>query len=141
MIVLQLCSCFLHECVHCSSQHLYSITSSARASSVGGTSRPSALAVFTLIVSSYLTGALRRQISGILTLEDAIDVGRRAADDVERVGSVGHQGAFGDELSKTVDRRQAMALRQRHNQRTVGVCERGPRNDQPSARPACKCRD
>jgi hypothetical protein len=35
----------------------YSITSSARASSVGGTSMPSALAVFRLMTSSYLVGA------------------------------------------------------------------------------------
>ena len=35
----------------------YSITSSARASSIGGTVRPSALAVFKLIISSYLVGA------------------------------------------------------------------------------------
>src|SRR6516225_5196313 len=35
----------------------HSITSSARASSVGGTVRPSALAVLRLIVSSYLVGA------------------------------------------------------------------------------------
>src|SRR5262249_53129254 len=34
----------------------HSITSSARASSVGGTSRPSALAVLRLITSSYLVG-------------------------------------------------------------------------------------
>ncbi len=35
----------------------YSITSSARASSVGGTSRPSAFAVLRLMISSYLVGA------------------------------------------------------------------------------------
>src|SRR5262245_25522816 len=35
----------------------HSITSSARASTVGGTSRPSALAVLRLITSSYLVGA------------------------------------------------------------------------------------
>jgi hypothetical protein len=35
---------------------LYSITSSARASSIGGTSRPSALAVFRLITNSYCVG-------------------------------------------------------------------------------------
>ena len=34
----------------------YSITSSARASSIGGTSRPSAFAVLRLITSSYLVG-------------------------------------------------------------------------------------
>ena len=35
----------------------HSITSSARASSIGGTSRPSALAVLRLITNSYLVGA------------------------------------------------------------------------------------
>jgi hypothetical protein len=35
----------------------HSITSSARASSIGGISRPSALAVLRLITSSYLVGA------------------------------------------------------------------------------------
>src|SRR5215467_6056742 len=35
----------------------HSITSSARASSVGGTSRPSVLAVLRLITNSYLVGA------------------------------------------------------------------------------------
>src|SRR5262249_62147509 len=39
---------------------LHSITSSARASSVGGTSRPSALAVLRLITSSNLVGARDR---------------------------------------------------------------------------------
>ena len=37
--------------------HGYSITSSARARRVGGTSMPSALAVLRLITSSYLVGA------------------------------------------------------------------------------------
>ncbi len=37
--------------------HGYSITSSARASSVCGTPRPSVFAVFKLITSSYLVGA------------------------------------------------------------------------------------
>ena|SRR5439155_1384108 len=36
----------------------HSMTSSARASSVGGTSRPSALAVLRLMTSSYLVGAV-----------------------------------------------------------------------------------
>jgi hypothetical protein len=43
--------------MHRSKQSLYSITSSARASNVGGTVRPSALAVLRLITSSYLVGA------------------------------------------------------------------------------------
>jgi hypothetical protein len=43
--------------MHRSKPHLHSITSSARASRVGGTSRPSAFAVFRLTTSSYLVGA------------------------------------------------------------------------------------
>src|SRR5262249_38736684 len=43
---------------------LHSNTSSARASSVGGTSRPSALAVLRLITSSYLVGAWTGRSAG-----------------------------------------------------------------------------
>jgi hypothetical protein len=42
----------------------YSITSSARASSVGGTSRPSALAVLRLITSSNFVGACTGKSAG-----------------------------------------------------------------------------
>jgi hypothetical protein len=42
----------------------HSITSSARASSVGGTSRPSALAVFRLMTNSYLVGACTGRSAG-----------------------------------------------------------------------------
>jgi hypothetical protein len=42
----------------------YSITSSARASSVGGTVRPSALAVLRLITSSYFVGACTGRSAG-----------------------------------------------------------------------------
>src|SRR5262245_35066236 len=46
----------------------HSITSSARASSVGGKSRPSALAVFRLITSSYLVGACTGRSAGFSPL-------------------------------------------------------------------------
>ena len=55
----------------------HSITSSARASSDGGTSRPSAFAVLRLITSSNLVGCLHRQVGGLLALEDAVDVDGR----------------------------------------------------------------
>src|SRR5262249_32452467 len=42
----------------------HSITSSARVSMVGGTSRPSAFAVFRLITSSYLVGACTGRSAG-----------------------------------------------------------------------------
>src|SRR5271169_5202752 len=46
----------------------YSITSSARASSVGGTSRPSAFAVLTLITSSILVGCTTGRSAGFAPL-------------------------------------------------------------------------
>jgi hypothetical protein len=49
----------------------YSMTSSARESSAGGTVKPSALAVLRLITNSYLVGALHRQVRGLLPLENA----------------------------------------------------------------------
>ena len=52
----------------------HSITSSARASSVGGTSRPSAFAVLRLIASSYLVGACTGRSAGFSPLRDAIHV-------------------------------------------------------------------
>ena len=65
---------------------LHSITSSARASRVGGTSRPSALAVLRLITSSYLVGCLHRQVGRLLALEDAIDVAGRAPVQLDQAG-------------------------------------------------------
>src|SRR5262249_50157672 len=47
---------------------LHSITSSARASSVGGTSRPSAFAVLRLTTSSYLVGACTGRSAGFSPL-------------------------------------------------------------------------
>src|SRR5215468_11518196 len=46
----------------------HSITSSARAISVGGTSRPSAFAVLRLITSSYLVGACTGRAAGFSPL-------------------------------------------------------------------------
>src|SRR5215831_19199228 len=47
---------------------LHSITSSARASSIGGTSMPSALAVLRLITRSYLVGAWTGRSAGFSPL-------------------------------------------------------------------------
>ncbi len=50
---------------------LHSITSSARALSVAGMSRPSALAVCRLMTNSKTVGLHHRQVGGLLTLENA----------------------------------------------------------------------
>ena len=78
---------------------LYSITSSARASSVGGTVRPSALAVLRLIDQLVLGRRLHRQVGRLLALEDAIDVAGRAPELVDQIGPIGDQAAVGDEES------------------------------------------
>src|SRR6516162_4113022 len=57
----------------------HSITSSARASSDGGTSMPSALAVFKLMTSSYLVGACTGRSAGFspLRMRSTYDATRR----------------------------------------------------------------
>jgi len=52
----------------------HSITSSARASSEGGTSRPSAFAVLRLITSLNLVGSCNRKLCRLGTLQYAIDL-------------------------------------------------------------------
>ena len=54
--------------MHRSKQKRYSIISSARASSDGGISRPSALAVLRLMTSSYLVGACTGRSAGFSPL-------------------------------------------------------------------------
>ena len=68
----------LPELMHRSKICSHSITSSARASSDGGTVRPSALAVLRLIDQLVLGRRLHRQVGRLLALEDAIDVAGRA---------------------------------------------------------------
>ena len=58
----------------------YSITSSARASTDGGTVRPIALAVFRLLTNSYLS-RLHWQVGRLLAFEDAVDVARSHQND------------------------------------------------------------
>jgi hypothetical protein len=59
--------------MHRSKWHLHLITSSARPSSIGGTSIPIAFAVLRLITQLVFGGRLHRQIARLLALEDAID--------------------------------------------------------------------
>jgi hypothetical protein len=55
-------------CEQMQQKSLYSMTSSARASTVAGSSRPSSLAVFRLITSSYFTGACTGKSAGFSPL-------------------------------------------------------------------------
>ena len=51
--------------MQCSKKHFYSITSSARASSVGGMSRPRPFAVLRLITNSNLVGCSTGRSAGL----------------------------------------------------------------------------
>src|SRR5713226_154921 len=78
---------------HRSNLIAYSITSSARASSDGSTSRPSALAVVRLMTSSNLVGCMTGQIRGLLAFEDTTDIDAGLAKLIDRVRRVAHQSS------------------------------------------------
>ena len=119
----------------------YSITSSARASSVGGTSRPSALAVLRLITSSNLVGCLHRQVGRLLALEDTVDVAGGATELVDIVSPVGDQAADDDEGALEVDRGQLVLGRQPDDQGAMTNRRSARRHDQPAVGRAREGRD
>ena len=98
----------------------HSITSSARASSVGGTSRPSALAVLRLITSSIFGRLLHRQVGGLFALEDAIDIAGRAAPQVDLIRAIGNEPAVAGKVPIRIDRGQPVPRRQRMDSEMVG---------------------
>ena len=122
---------------------LHSITSSVLASNVGGTSRPSALAVLRLINQFVFGRRLYRNVTGLLTLEDAIDIGRRSPILVAQIRPVGDQAAGGDEVAEGIYRRQSMPRCERDDQLAMNgrQCARhqsrppfGPRANAATAR-------
>src|SRR6266516_492220 len=82
----------------------HSITSSARASSVGGTSRPSALAVLRLITSSNFVGCSTREIGGLGAFENLADIDAHLAISLREAWCVTHQAAGRRVLAPRVDR-------------------------------------
>ena len=87
----------------------YSITSSARASSNGGTVRPSALAVFKLITSSTLTDLLDRQVGRCFAVENAGDIAAFQAVGSGQAVSVTDQAAGDGKFWVCRDRCDGMA--------------------------------
>src|SRR5215217_4445614 len=67
----------------------HSITSSARASSVGGISRPSALAVLRLMTSSYLVGACTGRSAGFSPLRMRSNIEGCVAIQIDQIHAVG----------------------------------------------------
>src|SRR5712672_3917387 len=91
----------------------HSITSSARASSVAGISRPSAFAVIMLMTRSNLVGCS----TAAQNLADQLG---GAPPQVREVRAIGHQRAGFDALAEAVHRRQPGADRQRVDTNTIG---------------------
>ena len=77
----------------------YSITSSARASSDGGTVEAERLGGLEIDHQLVLGRRLHRQVGWLLALEDAIDVAGRAPVLVDEIRPIGDQAAGGDEDS------------------------------------------
>jgi hypothetical protein len=91
------------------------MTSSARASSMGGTSSPSARAVLRLY-QLVLGRVLHRQIGRLLALEDAIDVAGRSPVRRNVIRAVGDQTAAAGEVRGSVHGGQMVAGRKRDDQ-------------------------
>ena len=83
--------------MHRSKLHRYSITSSARASTVGGTGEAERLCSLEVEHRLVLGRRLHRQVGGLLALEDAIDIAGRTPELVDLIRPVGDQAAGGDE--------------------------------------------
>ena len=120
------------------SRRSHSITSSARASSKGGTSRPSALAVLRLMTSSIFGRRLHRQISRLLPFKDAIDVARGAPVHIDDIGAIGDQAAIGDEVASVVDRGQFVSRRKCDDQLAMNHRQPIPVKISPSLLPRAK---
>ena len=75
----------------------HSITSSARASSVGGTVEAERLGGLEVDHQLVLGRRLHRQVGRLLALEDAVDVAGRAPVLVDQIRPIGDQAAGGDE--------------------------------------------
>jgi hypothetical protein len=117
--------------MQCSNWDRYSLTSSARASSGGGTVRPSAFAVLRLTIRSYLVGACTDMSAGF-------DIAGRPP---ILVDAIGDQTAVDNEDTVEVDRRQFMSGRKSDDQLAMNKRRRARRHDQTAIRGACEGRD
>jgi hypothetical protein len=120
---------------HAAEQHdevapSHSITSSARASSVGGTSRPIPFAVARLMTRSNLVGSSDRQVAGFLTFENPADVDAGTAIGIGLAWSIAHQPAGLDVLAMHIARGQRVAGHSRDQLSTLAIEERTTADEQ-----------
>ena len=98
---------------------LYSITSSARPSSIAGISRPSAFAVLRLMTQLEFGRLVKRDISRIRTFENFIDEVGEAAKNVRKVDRISHQPANFDIFAERINCGNAAFRGQFDNRRTM----------------------
>src|SRR5215211_5851071 len=114
----------------------HSITSSARASSVGGISRPSALAVLRLMTSSYLVGACTgRSAIDLDTRQRRRSLDRRPLGDARARGRVEDDANPGDARRDLLERFQPLCADRGFEQQKAGRIAARPRQalDEPGA--------
>ena len=102
----------------------HSITSSARASSVGGTSRPSALAVVKINDEIEFGRLLDREVGWLCPAQNLIDIVSGASEQVRVVCSVGHETAGAEIIAERMDGRQPRAEGQGVDTCVVGINQR-----------------
>ena len=91
----------LHQTILTLSSH--SITSSASARKLGGSSRPIDFAVFKLTTNRYLVGSSNGKSAGLAPLKNPIDQGGGAFEGFFEIGAIGHQAAVADEEIVFID--------------------------------------
>ena len=119
----------------------YSITSSARASKVGGTVSPSVLAVLRLIDQFVLSRGLHWQASGLFASENAIDVPSGQAVLLVFIRSVGSQAAAGDIIAVGINCRDFVTCGQVGNELRTVRAEAARGHNKPAIRLFRELRD
>src|SRR5262249_17830189 len=117
---------------------LHSITSSARASSIGGASRPSAFAALVTDDKFKLCRLLNRPILRLCSSPDAIDRVRSAPEEVDVIHSVGQQATFKRNITDPVDRRDLLLCGLLNYGLTVNEHAAVCHDHKPTARLVCE---
>ena len=111
----------------------HSITSSARASSIGGTSMPSVLAVLQIDDQFELGRLLHRQIGGLRPLENAAAIDADLAERIRKAGAVAYQPTRFRIVAHRVGCRNRMTNRQ-HGQLHAPAIEESDHRPLPAHR-------
>src|SRR5262249_42352202 len=108
----------------CSKAALYSMTSSARASSMGGTSMPSALAVTRLTAKSKMAGNMMGKLGGAFAFQNPASICSKLPIIVRNVHAIAHQTPTQNAFTKIENGRNGMTCRQRHKLLVAALQER-----------------